>query len=209
MSEIPSEVELLAAAKQDDRSALGHLLLLHSDRLCRQISAKMPPSLERVTSIDDILQITFSTAFHDFASFEPRGTGSFYAWLKTIAEHQLQNAIRNARSQKRGGNRRQVGVIQTDSGSMRDLLDQLDAEMASPSLAVRKEEAFAALNVALAELPEDYREVLRLRFFCGQSLQETADIMNRTPNAIRALTDRAKKQLRAAMGRLSQYLSTG
>jgi len=207
MSESTTETALLAASKSGDRAALGRLLLLHSEQLSRQLSAKMPPSLRRVTSADDILQQAFSLAFRDIEAFESRGPGSFYAWLKAIAEHQLQNAIKSAGRQKRGGNLRQVEAIRSDTGSMRDLLDQLDAGDGTPSLAVRKEEAFAALNVALAELPEDYREVIRMRFLEGRSLEETAQTMDRSPAAIRSLADRAKKQLREAMGRLSRYLS--
>jgi RNA polymerase sigma-70 factor (ECF subfamily) len=207
MSPTSTEAALLSAAKGGDRAALGRLLLLHSDQLSRQLAAKMPPSLQRLTSADDILQQTFALAFRDIETFEPRGSGSFYAWLRTIADHQLQNAIKSASRQKRGGTMQQVEVIRSDSGSLRNLLELVDAGDGTPSLALRKEEAITALNVALAELPDDYREVIRLRFFLGFSLEETAQAMSRTPSAIRALTDRAKRQLRAAMGRLSQYLS--
>jgi RNA polymerase sigma-70 factor (ECF subfamily) len=207
MSPTSTEAALLSAAKGGDRAALGRLLLLHSDQLSRQLAAKMPPSLQRVTSADDILQQTFALAFRGVETFEPRGSGSFYAWLRTIAEHQLQNAIKSASRQKRGGKLQQVEVIRSDSGSMRDLLELVDAGDGTPSLALRKEEAISALNVALAELPDDYREVIRLRFFLGLSLEETAQAMSRTPAAIRSLTDRAKTQLRGAMGRLSRYLS--
>jgi RNA polymerase sigma-70 factor (ECF subfamily) len=203
------ERELVSAARDGDRAALGQLLLSHSESLTRYLSAKMPASLRRHVSADDILQQAYSVAFRDINQFELRGDGSFYAWLKTIAEHQLQNTIKSAGRQKRGGNVRQVEAVQINDGSMRDLLDQIDAGEGTPSLAVRKEEAFAVLNVALAELPTDYREVIRMRFFSGLSLDETAKAMGRTPAAVRALTDRAKKQLQGAMGRLSRYLSTG
>jgi RNA polymerase sigma-70 factor (ECF subfamily) len=209
MSGSSTETSLLTAAQAGDRTALGRLLLLHSEQLSRQLTVKMPPSLRRVTSADDVLQQAYTLAFRDFESFEIRGPGSFYAWLKSIAEHQLQNAIKSASRQKRGGNLRQVEAVRSDTGSMRDLVDQLDAGDGTPSLAVRKEEAFAALNVALAELPDDYREVIRLRFIQGLSVDETAKVMDRTPAAVRSLADRAKKQLREAIGRLSRYLTRG
>ena len=56
-------------------------------------------------------------------------------------------------------------------------------------------EAERALHVAIAGLPDDYRQVIRLRYLEGKSIAETAAAMDRTSNAIRALTDRAKKKL--------------
>ena len=69
-------------------------------------------------------------------------------------------------------------------------------------------EAEQAMRLAIAELPPDYRDVIQYRYFEMKSIEETAQLMDRSEASVRALTDRAKKQLREALGRISAYLST-
>ena len=63
------------------------------------------------------------------------------------------------------------------------------------------------MQAALATMPDDYREALRLRYFEGLSIDETATRLGRTPAAVRGLTDRGKARLRDILGRMSLYLS--
>jgi RNA polymerase sigma-70 factor (ECF subfamily) len=88
-----------------------------------------------------------------------------------------------------------------------ELVDLLSAREHSPSRSIARREAVRAVQVALAGLPEDYQRALRLRYFEGKSLEETARIMMRTTGAVRGLLDRAKEKLLAALGRASLYLS--
>lgn len=203
-----AEQELIAAARDGNRAALGQLLLSHSESLSRYVAVKMPVSLRRHVSAEDILQQSYSVVFRDIAQFEPRSDGSFYGWLKTIVDHQLQNTIKSLGRQKRGGHFRRIEAAAGENRSMRELLAQLAAETGTASVAARRNEAVAALNVALAELSEDHRNVIRLRFLEGHTVDETAEVMGRSPAGVRSLADRAKKQLREAMGRLSLYLSS-
>ena len=208
MTASPVEHELIVAARNGDRAALGRLLLSHSESLSRFLAAKMPASLRRHVSAEDILQQTFGVVFHDIRQFELRDDGSFYGWLKTVAEHQLQNKVKSLGRQKRGGQFRRREVTVGENGSMRNLLEQLAVDSGRASVDARRNEAIAALNVAIAELTEDYRNVIRLRFLEGHSVEETAQIMGRSPAGVRSLADRAKKQLRESIGRLSLYLSS-
>ena len=84
----------------------------------------------------------------------------------------------------------------------------LTADDPTASLVLRHHEAEQAMRLAIAELPEDYRQVIQLRYFEMRSIQETAKLMSRSEASVRALTDRAKKQLREAIGRISMYLSS-
>ena len=58
MCECPSDFDLVNLAKSGDRVALGRLLLAHYDRLSRHLLPKLPPTLNRVVSVDDLLQQT-------------------------------------------------------------------------------------------------------------------------------------------------------
>lgn len=203
MSHTQTDEALLKASQAGDRSAMGELLMRHADALARRLAPRVPPSLERTTSVDDILQQTYADAYRDVATFEPRHSGSFFAWLQTIAENRLRNAIKAAGRKKRGGGRRQFDPPPGALNSVRDLLGQVAGGVETASVHLRRQETLHALNIAIAELPEDYRDVIHLRYIEGRSIEETAAAMNRTPAAVRALTDRAKKRLQEMIARIS------
>lgn len=66
-------------------------------------------------------------------------------------------------------------------------------------------EAVRAVLDAIDALPDDNQQAVQLRLLQGKSLQETAELMHRSPRAIQGLVDRAKRKMRAALGRLSNY----
>lgn len=206
-TELPAEAALVAAAVAGDGVALERLLLASYDRLARQIETKLPPRLQATQAVEDILQQTFCQAFRDIRRFEPRGEASFATWLARIADNRLLDAIKQHDRQKRGGGRQRVEAGEHDSRILA-LLDWLPADDTSPSSVVARGEAIQALSVALASLPDDQREAIRLRILEGKSLDETAAAMERTPDAVRGLVHRGKRQLQSILGRASLWLRT-
>ena len=75
-----------------------------------------------------------------------------------------------------------------------------------PAATVRQDN-IACMQDALANLPEEQREVIRLHYLQDQSILQVAEGMNRTPDAVRGLCYRARKNLRTLMGQSSQYFS--
>lgn len=209
MADAPLDDErLLAAACLGDGHALELLLFRRYDTLLRLVSSKIPASLQSLLDAEDILQQTFAQAFRDFDKSKPASLSLFAAWVKTIAENRLRDTIKSLKRKKRGGEFRRVADQGSSrSSSMAELADFLSDSGPTPSGIVARDEAVQAIEIALAALPADYHEVIRLRFFEGKSVDETAAAMQRTPGAVRGLLDRAKDQLRAALGRMSLYLS--
>jgi RNA polymerase sigma-70 factor (ECF subfamily) len=70
---------------------------------------------------------------------------------------------------------------------------------------MERKEVVHAVQANVDDLPSDLRNVLRLRYFEGRSVEETAQQMQRTPGAIRGLLHRAKVALRSALGRSSKW----
>ncbi len=64
-----------------------------------------------------------------------------------------------------------------------------------------------SMKSAMLLLPEDQREVLRRRYFLGESLDEIAAATGRSKDAVRGLCFRARRNLRCAMGRSSLYFT--
>ena len=208
MSTGRDEQELIAKATSGDQLTLERLLLIHYAGLSRQVAKKLPRSLQGVVSVEDVLQETFIQAFRDIGNFRPLAEGSFLAWLRSIAENRLRDTIKSLGRKKRGGGFRQVyGLTDEQGSSVADLVEVLSAGSDTPSRSVARREGIRAVQVAMAGLPDDYRQAVRLRYLEGKSISEVAGEMHRSPGAVRGLIGRAKEKMRAALGRSSLYLS--
>ena len=179
-----SEHELIARAVAGEEPALFRLLHSHYDRLAAHIAAKMPAFLRSVTDPADILQETFVQAWRHIRNFQPSGDGAFHAWLVTIADRKLLDRIKSHHAQKHGGGQVAAGGSgDVAASSVAELLDVLEAEGDSPSKSAMRHELVQALHLALAALPDDYREGIQLRYIQGLSVAEVAERMNRTERA--------------------------
>jgi RNA polymerase sigma-70 factor (ECF subfamily) len=202
-----AEAALALAAARGDRASLERLLMAHYDRLAQRIASKLPPRLRATQAVEDILQLTFLQAFRDIDRFESRPDAGFGDWIAQTADNRLLDAIKHHDRAKRGGNMQQApSEIQADSRVL-SLLDWIAADDTSPASVAARGEAVAALHVALASLPRDQRAAIELRLLEGKSLEETAAELQRTPDAVRGLVHRGKEELKAALGRASQWFS--
>ncbi len=76
----------------------------------------------------------------------------------------------------------------------------------TPSAAVRQAELGDLIREAMSSLGEDQRMAVLLNKFEEMSYAEIADVMGRTPAAVKSLLARARNQLRE---QLEPYLATG
>jgi RNA polymerase sigma-70 factor (subfamily 1) len=206
MDDHEQEQFLISQSVDGDRVALEQLLTLHSFQLKGHIAAKLPRSLQGLIGVDDIMQQTFLDAFRHIGRFEFRTDGSFSAWLKTIADRNLQNNVKLLGRKKRLGDRNRAHAPMNGStGSLADLVAMLSAGSHTPSRSAARHVAVDAIRQVIQELPQDYRQAVELRLLCGRSLEDVALAMNRSPRAVQGLVDRAKKKMRNALGRLSRF----
>lgn len=204
----PAESELVARAVTGDEHALERLLLQHYDRLATDVERRLPRTLRGVIAAEDVLQEAFIVAFRDIRGFTPRGPDSFYAWLATLTRHRLLDLVKAHRSAKRGGGRPAVETMpRAPDDSLASLLDVLCVSDRTPSRSAAGREALYAVQIGLAGLKSDYREALRLRYLVNLPVAEIAARLNRTERAVHMLCHRGLEQLRAVLGRSSQYLS--
>lgn len=205
MAAVEREEELIALAVAGDRLALEQLLLAYHDRLAYYIAAQLPANLQGLIDVDDILHRTYVKAFRAIGSFEQRFPSGFHAWLKTIATHQLYDAAKSR------GRERLAGDLAPGNDSqashMAPLVERAAGRGDTPSRGAARGEAVRNVHAALAALPDDYRQAVQLRYLQGLSLEETAQLMDRSPDAVRGLCHRAKKKLCELLGRPSLYFS--
>jgi RNA polymerase sigma-70 factor (ECF subfamily) len=205
-SENPHVDEPLAAqAIAGDRGALEQLLLAHYDRLAARIRRQLPDDLSSQLDVEDVLQETFVQAFQGIGRLTSATGHGLAAWLDTIADHRVQDAMRRARTQKRGGAHRQAEL---EAGSRwLPMVELLAGETDTPSQIAAQHEAVKALQLGVAGLEPDQREAIRLHCLERLTVEDTAKAMQRSPAAVRGLVQRGKIVLRSVLARSSRWLS--
>jgi RNA polymerase sigma-70 factor (subfamily 1) len=193
-----AELDLASRAIHGDQVALGRLLGDHAAELRIVLDARVPARVRTQTATDDLLQITFADAIHSIRSARFDAPGDFAAWLKRIALHNLDDAIRAFDADKRGGGRA-IASLDAHASSQALLADLIAADGPSPSMQVRADEAAGILQAALSELPDDYQTVVRRYDLEGQSIDDVAAAVGRSPGAVHLLRARAFRRLRDSL----------
>jgi RNA polymerase sigma-70 factor (ECF subfamily) len=217
---VGDDLELQRRAVAGDGEALSALLERHGPALRRLIGPRIPPRFRSVLGEDDVMQESYVDAFQDIGGFVPgagagagaggggagAGEGRFAAWLTTIAQRNLVDAIRMLAAEKRGGDRRVVQGAASDESYGR-LYDQISAAGGTPSRAAARGEAVSALKQAIESLPPAYRQVVTLYDLEGRPAAVVGEALGRSPGAVYMLRSRAQRLLAEAMGTASKYLS--
>ena len=189
---------LVDHAAAGDRAALDQLFERSLPRLRRLLALKAGRALQQ-GELDDLIQEAYLEATRQFADYTYQGPDSFFRWLAAVALHRLANLQRMASAHKRDRRRERPLDSGTTSGStMASALPVADAGPGPRTVVVGKE-AQERLDLALAQLSETDREVITLARLQGLSLQEVAERMARTRNAVALLLSRALRKLKAAM----------
>ena len=205
MSSVSPDQELISRAVAGDRVALERLLLSCHDRLSRHIRRHFPDELRGLIDIEDVLHKTYVKAFRAIGTFEARSEQVFYAWLKTIARHQILDDLKRRRRERLAGKRRPARAKDTQGSWVLDLTERVTSDSSTPSNYAVRKETVRAMQIALATLSEDHRRAVYLRYLRGLSLEEAAKRMSRSKGAVRGLCYRAKRELREVLGRASSY----
>jgi RNA polymerase sigma-70 factor (ECF subfamily) len=208
MAHLESEHELVIAALAGNAEAMERLLSQNMSAIESYIKPKIPDNARRHLSPEDLVNEVLAQAYRDIDQFTFHGDASFLSWLKTIANHRLMDALKGIRRKKRGGEYHQLCDVQgSDSAGIAGLLEMIAKDSHLPERSAARREAEQAIQVALAGLPDDQRHAIRSNVLQGKSIEEIAQEMGRTENAVRGLIHRGKKNLAEAMGRSSLWFS--
>jgi RNA polymerase sigma-70 factor, ECF subfamily len=208
----------LQAASAGAADALQRLIVHYHATLRGAVAAAVPAKLRTRLEPDDILQQAYIAAFQALGQ-SPSGSAGhvfntlagFYKWLEAIALNQLKDA---GRALHRG--KRDIGRVVPNVGrgggaasaaSYPDLLARVSAGDSTPSRALRREEASAAVLTCLARLKDDQREVVRLRFLEDVPVAEIAERLGKTETAVYTLCHRGLKALRELLGPITRLLT--
>jgi RNA polymerase sigma factor (sigma-70 family) len=123
----------------------------------------MSPALKQRITAEDIWQETLLCAWRDRERLSWRGFPAFRSWLMEIAENRIRDEVERLAAAKRDGGHLGLPVRSLDRSSRSD--GDAPARSKSPSSAAVHAEQALVMRQTLEELPELYREVIRLRLF--------------------------------------------
>jgi RNA polymerase sigma factor (sigma-70 family) len=154
------------------------------------IEGRMSPALRGHCGVEDIWQESLLHAWRDRERCEWRGLKAFRSWLLTIIDNRIREAADHLGAQKRGGGHAAIpfsvlAARQSPGGNSTPTDDPNIPQSTTPSrIAVQRERA-EAIRAALTELPDELREVVRLRLIEQLSIEEIAARLEIGASAVR------------------------
>jgi RNA polymerase sigma-70 factor (ECF subfamily) len=187
----------IEAARQGSPEALGQVLEYCRPYLLAVANEQLETDLQAKAGASDLVQDTFVEAHRDFAVFRGRSEEELLTWLRQILLHNLANVRRHYRGTEKRQLQREVSI---DTASDDELRGGLVDDGSSPSAQVRAREQDAALERALEELPESYRQVIQWRSLERCSFEEIGQRLHCSAGAARKLWTRAVEKLQRLLG---------
>jgi RNA polymerase sigma-70 factor (ECF subfamily) len=169
---------LVAEAQRGDPEAFGRIFDAYAVPIHRFIASRV----NRPSDAEDLTQLVFVKALEALPRYEARGI-PFGGWLFRLARNAIIDQARTRRDH--------LSLVAAVTRETED---------AGPEAVAALREDVERVARALAELTEDQREVIELRFFAGLSVHEAADVMGRQDGTIRGLQFRALASLRRSLG---------
>ena len=177
----PPIADLAVRAAQGDAAAFDALIRTQLDRLRGHVQRRLGQRVRARIECEDVVQETVLKACTAIHNFVWTGEGPFFRWLARIAEHVIWKA-----SQK--------------MDVPRLTLEPVAPGEPTPSTRSARQERAERLERAIADLSEDHRRVVRWTRLDGRPIAEVAELMNRSPNAVKKLLARALDELRRRYG---------
>lgn len=138
------------------------------------------------TVAEDLVHEVFLAALGSLDRF--RGDSQLYTWLRSIAFHKLNDYYRRqAREPRAEQSTPEIQALK---------LEQATGDDQPVVAAMESEETRHEVHQALVDLPDDYQEVLVLKYFEEMPVLKISKVMGRSPKSVEGLLSRARKALR-------------
>jgi RNA polymerase sigma-70 factor (ECF subfamily) len=186
-------IELVRAAREGDRSALGELLESFRSYLRLFSDRQLGPDLKQKCGGSDLVQQTFLDAQQAFPRFVGSTPDELRVWLERI----LLNNLGDLARQFRGAEKRQLQREVSLAGRWAEIDTPVDWSTPSKRVIAREEED--RLRRALARIPEDYRRVIVMRNLERRRFEEIGVVLGRSTGAVKKLWSRAILRLKDEM----------
>jgi RNA polymerase sigma-70 factor (ECF subfamily) len=181
------ETKLVEKLRSGDNAAMEEFYNLYRSRLYSLV-------LEQVdrdeTVAEDLIQEVFLAALGSLDKF--RGDSQLYTWLRSIALHKINDFYRRQAREPKPQN------SSPDFNAL--MLEQTGDNEPATFTMMESEEIRQSVHQALADLPQDYQEVLVLKYLKDMPVLAISQIMGRSPKSVEGLLSRARKAMRDNLG---------
>jgi RNA polymerase sigma-70 factor (ECF subfamily) len=167
-----------------------YLHLLARLQVDTRLQGKLDPS--------DVVQETLLKAHQALPQFHGENDAEMAAWLRAILTNALTDAVRRFQAGARNMELERSLQAALEESSSR-LEAWLAAEQSSPDERAMRQEQLLDLAHAVAQLPEDQRRAVELRYLKGFTVAEVASQMDRTKEAVAKLLMRGLARLRSLL----------
>lgn len=146
---------------------------VHPGSMLVALRGLMSPRLRQQFDAADVWQETLLMAWRDRTKLEWRGLPAFRRWLLEIARNRIRDLADRAGAEKRGDARVFSALGAASDGSGEDHYAG-PVQFTSPGRVAADREVAALMQAALDAVPEESREVVRLRLFEDLTMEEVA-----------------------------------
>ena len=178
------EAKLVEKLRSGDNTARAEFYNIYRNRLYSLVLEQV----DRDQAVaEDLVQEAFLAALGSLDKF--RGDSQLYTWLRSIALHKINDFYRRQAREPR------PKESSPDFDAMKQL-EQIGDDEPAPLTVMEFEEIRQSVHQALEGLPQDYQEVLILKYLEEMPVLEISQIMGRSPKSVEGLLSRARKAMR-------------
>ncbi len=192
------EYELVQAAQKGEQAAFARLFEMYFNTIYYMILKMVKDPFEA----EDLAIDSFTRAFNNIQFYIP--TNAFITWLSRIAVNRTIDFLRKQKSKNQ--------TVSIDEPHMNDSQDSettlkgiIEADEIDPEEDFIKRETSELLYSFLQRLPEDYRDIMIMRYFDQLSYKEIAEKMQLPLGTIKARLYRGKELLRVMLRNKKSY----
>lgn len=194
--EAEREATLIEKARDGDPEAMDQLLAAHQDRVYRTALGYLADE----DAAQEVAQQTLIAAFRKLDSF--RGDARLATWLYRMTINYAKNHQVSAGRQRSRFQSMDHSGRQDDSS---EYVPQYRDTAPDPREQAAAKEASGEVFDQIAQLPEEYRSALLLRYVEDMSYEEIAESLEIAPGTVKSRINRGRKMLREAMaGRIAE-----
>ncbi len=185
---VATDIELMARCAKADHDAFAILVGRHQHAVFGTITKMMGSPVDA----EDLAQQVFLRVWKSAPRYKPKA--KFSTWLFTITKNLVFNENR------RRYRHTEVSMDGTDAATQLSIARSPDA---TPDDDLQRSELRAAVDAAIADLPENGRMAIILRRYEDMPYEEIAKVLKTTVPAIKSLIFRSRAQLKVS---LASYL---
>lgn len=182
-------------AIEGDVDALGSLLESYRPLMKAIAERSLSPRLHVKADVSDIVQETFEHACLSIRTANALNGRQLWAWLRSLLLRRVCDVYRSYASCQKRSVDREV--------SSSDWQDVIHREQSTASEKLIRIESMERLHKTLLDLPRAYSTVLQLRYVEGLTCDDIAVLIDRTPDAVRMLVNRATACLKTRLTTLA------